>query len=494
MQPKSVIVVLMLSMILLPGGCARPPRGRPQSDRPFAARTVVVACPDENSRQIVEEYARAWESRTGARVHARLSLPGETAADVLVLAAQDLPKHAAANELRPLPATLTTERGAFGWQELLEYYRYYLLNWGDTAFAVPLQGEALLCFYRKDKLANRTHQSAYASRYGRPLRPPQTWEEFADIADYFLTASNQPSLPPMPKDDRELERLFYAVSAPYARRGIRQDVPTPGDVTDNDRFSFHFDSMPGEAEGRPRIASPGFVHGLTLLQRMQRCAPPGAPAAEPWKAFLAEDKVLCVADCRILRELQAKNSPVRDKVGVTVMPGSNFYFDYRTGERRTLAGNRVSYEGAKTYVLAVPQSAANADAAFDLLADLAGPATSMQIVLEPRWGAGATRLAQLERERWDAFQLPPADTRALGEALRQTHLHQVSNAALCMRHPWQGDFSASLVSELRGALAEYQQGEKRAAKALDGVAASWKTRIDKNPKEHVDYCRAALRR
>ncbi len=65
--------------------------------------------------------------------------------------------------------------------------------------------------------------------------------------------------------------------------------------------------------------------------------------------------------------------------------------------------NRVPYLGGAGWLAAVPAAAANPSAAYDLLADLCGPARSMQIVLDPRVGGGPVRTEQVLRERWDSY-------------------------------------------------------------------------------------------
>src|SRR5262249_50893437 len=163
--------------------------------------------------------------------------------------------------------------------------------------------------------------------------------------------------------------------------------------------AFYFDLQ----KGQPRLATPGFVRALELLRRLQGCRPEG-DAAEPWKAFRDGKAVLCLAHCRRLAAFQAADSPVRDKVGVCPVPGSVVWFTPGGEERHTDEEhvNRVPYLGAGACLLAVPRKGSQTEAAVSFVAEMGGPRVGDQVVLEPRWGGGAVRRSQAEREHWDA--------------------------------------------------------------------------------------------
>src|SRR5262249_24399772 len=157
---------------------------------------------------------------------------------------------------------------------VLAVYREHLLLWEGAPCAAPLAGEAPVCLYRADLYESEAHRKGYlAFQEGRAkgaksvfeLRPPASWEELALQAEYFRqhhpAGKRGPSLPPLPADDRELDRLFYTVAAGYGRRAARLDEPAARE----ELFTFHYDLDTGKS----RIATPGFVAALRLLQRLQ---------------------------------------------------------------------------------------------------------------------------------------------------------------------------------------------------------------------------------
>jgi len=52
-------------------------------------------------------------------------------------------------------------------------------------FALPCETDAVAFAYRKDWFADATEQAAFKAKHNRDLAPPQTWEEFRDVAAFF---------------------------------------------------------------------------------------------------------------------------------------------------------------------------------------------------------------------------------------------------------------------------------------------------------------------
>lgn len=498
MQSKSAMILaaVLAPAILFDLGCGPASGDRPALPRkPFDGVVLRVACPDAATAAAVAQYGGGWANRCGVRlaagVYDRAASPPD--ADVWVLEAAELPRLAAAGKLAPLPATVR-DAPAVAWGGLLPVYREHLLVWDRTTCAVPLLGDALVCLYRKDLLEKAENRAAFFQKHGRTLEAPATWEDFADIAEFFSRSRGEagPCLPPLPADALELERLFYAVATPFARRAVWEDAPNQK-IPDEDLFAFHFDL----ATGAPRVAQPGFAHALALLQRLQAFRPT-RPDMQPWQAFRKGEAVLCLTSVHHLGTLQEKGSPVRDHFGICPVPGSRIFFDYKTGGRRKPPPghvNRVAYLGAGARLVAVPRASQHSEAAFALLAELGSRSTAAQIVLEPRWGGGPVRQDHLDREHWDALQLEPETARALKNVLRQTFESGVRNPVLGLRVPDERDFAVALTAAVRKTLASAKGGEdadRRAARALEGVARRWQELVKPRAAEHLREYRLSL--
>jgi multiple sugar transport system substrate-binding protein len=59
-----------------------------------------------------------------------------------------------------------------------------------SALGVPYHDGPECLIYRKDLFADPNEQSAYRERFGSPLRVPQTWQEFHQVAHFFQRPEN----------------------------------------------------------------------------------------------------------------------------------------------------------------------------------------------------------------------------------------------------------------------------------------------------------------
>ncbi len=485
---SSPVAGLLLAVLTGCGPTASTPQAPP---RPFEGTALKVACPDEAARRVVERYGRDWAARQGVRLEAATydAATGPEAvagADLWLIAPASLGRWAAADRLTPLPdeyrrpAAGEEGRPKYDWAGLLPLYRERLLRWGERAYALPVLGEAPLCFYRLDLFADPAQRAAFRDRFGRDLAPPTTWEEFADLAEFFNgRPGTSSSLPPLAGDD-EIDREFYAIAASYAVRAADSLKPSDGGDP-HTAFSFHCEFATGE----PRVASPGFVRALELMRRLQACRAPAAGGPGP-DAFAAGRAVLCLADASWIGRFQ--KSAARPRFGVARVPGSRAVFDYATGKEEAPAGgNYVPYLGAGGCLGVVPRGAAGAEAAFALLAELSGPEKSRQIVIEPDWGGGAFRRDQLsDAAGWSSFGLDQTQTAALLQALRQTLTHPgLSNPATRLRLPREAEYRRALLDEVRAALA----GKKEPAAALKAAAERWRA-LEPAEQRRADYARS----
>ena len=476
---------------LIGAGCSSKPVPRV---KPFEGLVLKVACPPGPAAEVVTTNGKVWSLRTGARVETLETSPEAAeapAADVWLVGPAALARPAAAGRLQPVPDGLRAKESKYNWLDLLPLYRHKLLVWDRTVYALPFLGEAPLCYFREDLFQDPASQSAFHAKYGRKLGPPATWEEFADIAEFFHgrprmgAAAPSPSLPLLPETDDGLDCEFYAVAAPLARRAVREGEPSP--PPDQELFSFHFDLATGE----PRINRPGFVEALRLLQRLQAFRP-SAPAPQPAEAFRQGRAVLCLAGAHWLARFQDDQSAVRRRFGVCRVPGSRRFFDYQTGEARPAPqGNRVPYLGAAGLLAVVPRTAAHADAAFDFLAELTGPSVSSELVLGATWGGGVFRREHFRLfSEGAAFGLDPSRQLAVAEDLRQTLAPPTINPVLRLRTPDQAAYLQALAEFLRPALRN-RTADPQAT--LDAIANRWQQLIGrKGSRQHLTDYRLSL--
>lgn len=61
----------------------------------------------------------------------------------------------------------------------------FTTQYGGRYYALGMDNDALVLFYRKDLMEDPAEQAAFQAKYGRPLALPNTWEEFDQITEFF---------------------------------------------------------------------------------------------------------------------------------------------------------------------------------------------------------------------------------------------------------------------------------------------------------------------
>ncbi|MFO0879236.1 MAG: hypothetical protein U0840_17970 [Gemmataceae bacterium] len=450
-----------------------------------------VGC-EPGSEHLIRTHGQAWVSRQQASleiVPVKSGLQDDENLDLRILRPAAMPRLAAADRLTTLPDKLAERGDGFDWNGLLSIYREQLLVWDKKTVALPLAGESAVCLYRTDLFSSPEHQTGYSAWLQKrglkgTLAPPATWVELAQQAEYFRERSNTPSLSALPADPYDLDRLFYQAAAPYVRRAVRQDE---GQGPDHlaEVFAFHYDLK----TGAPRIATPGFVAALELLQRLQACRPTGT-SAHPEEALLAGKAVLAVADSSWILAVQQRPE-LADKLGFVSLPGSSTYFTPDGQPRQMREGvNRIPYLGGMGWLGVVPRSAKYPDASWSFLAELAGSVRSTQIAAEPSHGGGPTRMEHLLRDRWDAYGLHATAALSLKDILgRHVLQHGLKNPVMVLRIPDEASHRAAMHTALHSVLAD----KKDPAKALTEAAKAWSALDEARGKErHLREYRLSL--
>lgn len=62
---------------------------------------------------------------------------------------------------------------------------------GYEILGLPIQSNALTLAYRKDLFGSPAEQRAFKARFGRDLAPPQTWDDFVQVAQFFTRPSQR---------------------------------------------------------------------------------------------------------------------------------------------------------------------------------------------------------------------------------------------------------------------------------------------------------------
>ena len=484
--------VLAAGFLLLAGCTSADDPAPPAPAGPFAGVALRLSCPDPQLNELLTPLARVWAARTGASVEV-VPDPLASGADAGVVSFAAVGGLADRGELLPIPPALRDPGHPYQWAGIATPFRSEsYAGWGGRVLALPVAAAAELVLYRSDRLADPATRTAFAAKFGRQPGPPATWEDFADLAAFFAERDKAPSLPPLPTDPGRLVTLFSRVAACYDRPATGEAASDRGpggkdDPAKRDPLGFQFRAD----DGRPRLDQPaaGFLPAANWLASLKaRGALPTGGDPDPVAALASGKASLAVVSLHDLRRLRATAGADLGRYGVAPLPGTRTFTNPATGKTATSASNFVPYL-ADGWVGVVTTRCANPEAAWDLFAELGGPARSQELVAA---GYGPFRDAHVDRERlavWYGYGFDDERTKALQDATRAGVGKAVRSPAYGLRTPDEPALTAVLAAEL-GRIAS---GEVPPAEGLKRAATAWTDAGKATPPDKLrDWRRRAI--
>jgi multiple sugar transport system substrate-binding protein len=118
--------------------------------------------------------------------------------------------------LEPLDSYMT-KQPASAWDphqdDVLPAFRELYNKFGGKTYALTIDGDAHMLIYRKDLLSNADEQAAFKAKYGKDLKPPETWDDWLQIGQFFTRKKGDKLA------GQTLDHDFYG-SAEFAKRGF----------------------------------------------------------------------------------------------------------------------------------------------------------------------------------------------------------------------------------------------------------------------------------
>jgi len=204
----------------------------------------------------------------------------------------------------------------------------FIHQWGGKWYTAPNDYDMHTLNYRKDILTNPKWKKLFKVEKGYEYHvPPRTWEELADIAEFFngkdwdndgkidygITQS-------WVKGEQAM-RHYMSLAAPY--------VVLPGNNGKPDRSHniYYFDPETME----PLINNPGFVRALKMAIRLYHAGPKDQinwGLGEMWDLFLRGDAIFNFGyqDLGALVQDETR-SKVKGKLGCSILPGTYEVWD-----------------------------------------------------------------------------------------------------------------------------------------------------------------------
>ena len=115
--------------------------------------------------------------------------PGEDELDVLVMRHRHLGALVQKGQVRSIDSLLADstihDAGVLPQQQLFPDWWRELSSYGNRTYGYPFTSLTTFLCYRKDLLSDPANQQKFRARYHKNLRPPATWAEYSQLAEFF---------------------------------------------------------------------------------------------------------------------------------------------------------------------------------------------------------------------------------------------------------------------------------------------------------------------
>jgi len=442
------------------------------AERPFEGVTLTVFTqPPPFIAKPVQMFAPDWERLTGGKVNL-ITAPwaelypkmyssfalGAHVYDIVIFPAAWLPDFAGSGFLAPLDEFIAADPD-IAW--VLPVYRGPIVNWAGHVYAVPVDGDCHIFYYRKDALENPDYQAQFKEKYGYDLPvPPRTWKEVKDIAEFFNgwdwdnDGRVEYGVVEARRKDDQAYWTFFSRAAGYV---ATSDLPGA--------LFFNPDTM------EPLINSPGHIQALKDYIEIMDYGVPGMinmDSGEIRTVFAAGEAAMAIdwGDIGVIADT-SEESTVKGQVGYAILPGSNDVWNYKTGEWMHFdEPNQAPYLAFGGWVAGIDAKSPNIEAAYDFISFLSSPENSYISVTTPETGFNPYRASQFEKlAGWYGYGFVHPDEYLA--AIRDTIAHP--NVQPDLRIPGGARYFEALDAQLALAVA----GQKTPEQALNDVAAAW---------------------
>jgi multiple sugar transport system substrate-binding protein len=441
------------------------------ASKSFAGKTVTVAVGSFMSSGVTM-FKDEWERETGAKLqvveipfgdlYQRLFTSFTTGAgefDVAIYASNWIPEFAQSKYILSLEKYYPSKHN---WDDVLDKVKR-IMYVGSDRYSVPLDGDVIFGYYRKDALENEANKKKFKDKYGYDLAPPKTWKQYRDIAEFFTgwdwAGSGRPGYGVLeaqgPKDVGPY--IFTARAAAYAA-----DPKVPGSLF------FDPDTM------TPSVNNPGWVQALKDWIEIKKFGPAEMATTGGGTMrgnFIAGDYALGIDWADVGIQAQDENaSIIKGKLGYFILPGSNKVWNVKTNTWDEFGEpQHAPYLGWGGWHGSIAANSKVPDAAWDFLNFIDSDENAFRAVTTP----GTARNPYRKKHFQDlaGWENSPVKYKDPGPYL-QTILESFSNpnAQFDLRIPKAGRYFEVLDNWMQQALAGTMSPEE----ALNKTAEEWK--------------------
>ncbi len=429
---------------------------------PREVELSLLVVDDPPLADAIERVAGEWRARSPSTVRISQSSWADLAAgealpadvDAVIYPSALLGTLAERRWIAPLPDDYTQNR-ELAWSDTFELLQVAVARWGPRPMAVPLGSPVFTCFYRVD-LFEKFHR-----------RPPRTWDEYHELAEFFSRRENLGDAAP-PQD-----AIWYGCVEPlgagWTGRVLLARAAAYVKHRDNYSTLFNVETM------APLLGGAGFVRALTELVADAQFGPPQRASLDPdavRETFLQGRCALAISWPGHQRSRAAEPAEKPPPTGFAELPGSTDGYNYAIGswdKRKPDDSGRVPLLCVSGRLGSVCDRSAHPNRALRLLAWLSSKDWGSGISAVSSASSGTTlyRRSQMRQpQAWVDAGIDVEAARQYADTVRDALSRQAY--VLALRIPGHNRYMAALERAVEAALAGAAPAE-----ALAEAADEW---------------------
>jgi len=332
--------------------------------------------------------------------------------------------------------------------DIADVYKKLMLRWAGKIVSMPYDGDVHIMFWNKVAFDRADNQKKFKAKHGYDLKPPQTWKQWDDQAEFFHGWGWDGS-----------DRKLFGAGASYKPSGSG--------------YSYHwwrarFFSYGGQyfdAQMKPLINGPAGLRALEEMVKTIQYYPPGVmlfESEEP-KTMLIKGEVPFLFSWTSTgkRVGNPKESEIVGKAGFGIVPGAEI--DGKIVHRPDLTPGRS---------MAVSKYSQKKEATMKVLELISDPEQSLKIVMDPKTIMDPWRVSHFKSEQFRK-SFPGADEYL--DAILKTFPLVVPDPII----PGASEYMRKLSFEITEALAK----RKSPKEALDSAAGEWDKITDRRGRD-----------
>lgn len=482
-------VIALTFLFACLSACNQTEPNQQKNHKIFAGQSIVVMLPKVDAvREPIIDAAIQFEAETGATIRVitpswkesatkvRQSLANPNSdLDIYMVVSMWNGELLGGHHIEPISDEIKKQ---LDWDDVLPVYRNNILTWGGVAYGYPYDGDSVHLFYRKDLFANKLYQDKFFKRYGYPLAPPNTWDAFYDVAQFFTgwdwDHDGKPNygLTGGRLVDRNGVGLFISQAAAFAKH--------PDDLA----YYFDRDTL------KPRINNPGFVKALTLWVDTLAFGSPqilNFSNLDARNDFISGQAAMLVdwADTPV-HAADAAISSIKNKVGYAQLPASQTVYNPNTHQWDKRFNRAASVSG--NWTLFVDKNSKHKALAMQFASMMTSQAMTAKLVADSRAVSNPSRYSHLSNQAiWLKAGFDAEEAKLYTEMIKQS----IDNPNMVY------DLNIPYASEYFGILDNYiylaSQKKLSPQEALDKTAEEWEKLTDKiGRKQQIAAYEASL--